>query len=104
MRLLKRKKPSKPSRPPRRRDRLPVDQGSMEAWLASAEWEYLLDLLRETRTASREELQGCDPNDAAKVAKCQAEARCMSHFLDGEVAEAMTTEVRERKGASEIEL
>ena len=83
-----------PYRP--RRNSLPVTGRSLQQWLARPEWEYLLDLLSETTEEASAALLSADPHDPAAVARAQAEIRYLRYFMDGDIAEAMRAEMKEK--------
>ncbi len=89
-------RPSAPEHKPRRSS-MPVTRASMKEWLERPEWEYLLDLLAETAEEASAAVLGADPSGAAAVARAQAEVRYLRHFTDGDIAEAMTNEIKEQK-------
>ena len=69
----------------------------MNEWLERPEWEYMIDLLADTALEASDALLATDPSDAAAVARAQAEVRYLRHFTDGDVADAMTNELKEQK-------
>lgn len=80
-----------------RRSNSPVTRTTLHEWLERPEWEYLLDLLRETSDEASSALLAADPSDASAIARAQAEVRYLRHFIDGDVADAMTNELKEQK-------
>ena len=80
---------------PRRRDPS-VTVRSLREWLARPEWSYLLDLLGETAEEASAALLSADPHDPAAIARAQAEIRYLRYFMDGDIAEAMQSEMKEK--------
>ena len=91
MKLRQAKKAFRP-----RRDSLPVTARSLAQWLARPEWSFLLDLLGETAEEASAALLSADPHDPAAVARAQAEIRYLRYFMDGDIAEAMRSEMKEK--------
>ena len=79
-----------------RRHSLPVTRRSLQQWLARPEWEYLLDLLCETSEEASAALLSADPHDPAAIARAQAEIRYLRYFMDGDIADAMRGEMKEK--------
>jgi len=55
-----------------------------------------LDLLGETAEEASAALLSADPHDPAAVARAQAEIRYLRYFMDGDIAEAMRSEMKEK--------
>ena len=79
-----------------KRNSLPVTGRSLQQWLARPEWEFLLDLLGETAEEASAALLSADPHDPAAVARAQAEIRYLRYFMDGDIADAMRGEMKEK--------
>ena len=79
------------------RENLPVDSASMREWLARPEWQYLLALLCEAHDDALASLVAADPNDTAAVARAQAEVRFLRFFTNGEIADTMKAELKEKR-------
>lgn len=56
----------------------------------------MLDLLGETSEEASAALLSADPHDPAAVARAQAEIRYLRYFMDGDIAEAMRSEMEEK--------
>jgi hypothetical protein len=79
------------------RERLPVDSASMSEWLARPEWAYLVAFLHEAHDDAMASLVAGSPPDIAAVARAQAEVRFLRFFTSGEIAEAMKSELKEKR-------
>lgn len=66
---------------------------SMADWLRRPEYAYLLAFLGEAEQSAREAVLSADPNDPASIAKSQQEARVLSYFTTGQVADAIKQEL-----------
>ena len=73
-----------------------MTERSLRQWLARPEWSYLLDLLSDTAEEASSALLTADPHDPAAVARAQAEIRYLRYFMDGDIAEAMRAEMKEK--------
>ena len=80
---------------------LAVSLESWGEWIRRPEYAYLMDCIQDQAIEAEQALIGANANDPAQIARIQASIRLFRSFLDGQVRDGITEELKMREKRKE---